>query len=128
MKKIVFFFLLLINIYADESLGTVLDKIKYALNCNAKFTSISEVEINDYKLKKKTNSYKIYEFYGTYKSVLSGSFHFRGFGIGDEFHPISGIFRAIVKETDKGLILEDVFYKISFKKGHVIKQCLLGDE
>jgi len=133
VRKVIFFFVILINLYTynsdDSILSNIQNKIIYGLNCNAKFSSISEVEINHFKLVSETNNSKIYDFFGTYKSVLSASFHFKGIGIGDEFHPINGSFKARVKidKNTGNVLIEQIFYKISFKKGYVVKQCLVGD-
>lgn len=132
MRKIILFFIILINLYAnrtDDLLLGIKNKIIYALNCNAKISSISHLKVNDYKLVAETNKYQIYNVFGSYKSILSASFHFKGIGIGDEFHPINGSFTARVKIDKKtfSIIMDKIFYKISFKKGYVIKQCLLED-
>jgi hypothetical protein len=125
MRKIFFFFLLFTFLFSSDVLEELtLRKVKYALNCNAKYTSITEVELLD--VKEVSSEKHLYKIYGAYKSVLSASFHFKGIGIGDEFHPISGSFVGLIKVKEHDIDLKELFYKISFKKGKVNKKCLLG--
>jgi hypothetical protein len=124
MNKILLFilFFMISLSFANEVEDLTLNKIKYALNCNAKVTYVTEVKLLNSKLLSKKN--RIYKIYGAYKSILSASVNFKGIGIGDEFHPISGSFVAIVQIKDNDVKLNNLMYKISFKKGRVKEECL----
>jgi len=123
MKKIIILFFS-IFLFAQDLEKVVLQKIKYALNCNAQFSYVSEIELEDTsQISREEHLYKVY---GTYKSVLSGSLYFKGFGVGDESHPISGSFVAIVKIKRIDVDLKKIIYKVAFKRGFVKKECLIG--
>lgn len=125
MKKLTIFLLLLFFdfLYAETAREELVSKIQYALNCNARFSNVTEVEIS---ILKPSNKYKgNYFVSGIYKSILSISGSKGGFSIGDEFHPQSGTFKGIV---DENLELQKVRWKVGILQGYVKSTCLQGDE
>ncbi len=120
MGKIFVLFILIFGLlYAETAREELSDKITYALTCNAQMSNISDVEISILKPSKKyKNSYLVS---GVYKSVFSVSGHKGGFGMGDEFHPLSSSFKGIV---DSNLELKKLKWKVSFRHGYVKSKCL----
>lgn len=106
-------------VLADSARAEVEAKIEYALKCNARFTSISEVQITTLEESKQFKG----SFYvaGVYKSVASVSGKKLGFSFGDEFHPQSGSFKCIV---DQDLKIRQMKWKVGIARGHVKKSCL----
>ncbi len=124
MKKVLVLFTLIFGLlYAETAREELVSKIQYALNCNAKFSNVAEVEISVLKPSKKYQG--SYYVSGIYKSVLSISGNKGGFSIGDEFHPQSGTFKGIV---DKNLELKKVKWKVGMLKGYIKSTCLQDNE
>ena len=125
MKKILLLIVLLNFSFADSESAKeeLVNKLNYALNCNAKISSISEVEISIIEDSKKYPGK--YLISGIYKSVLSVSGNKSGISIGDEFHPQSGSFKGIVNSD---LVLEEIKWKLGLFHGYIKESCLTLDE
>ena len=122
--KLIFLIFIFINIvYADTATDEVADKITYALNCNARFSHVSDVEISI--LKKSSKYQNSFLVAGNYKNVLSISGQRSGMSVGDEFHPQSGSFKGIVSED---LVLKKLNWKVGIMHGRVKEDCLTLNE
>ena len=94
-------------------------KIERALACNARFTNVSEVQIST--LEESTQYQNYYYVEGVYKSVSAVGGNKMGFSFGDEFHPASGVFEALV---DDKLRIKKIYWKVGLAKGKVKLRCL----
>lgn len=120
MKKTTILFLIFsLILFGDSAKEELASKIKYALNCNAKFSKVDDVEIAILKPSQKYEN--SYIFSGTYRNILSISGNKAGFGLGDEFHPQSGTFKGIV---DKDLEVVKMKWKVGVARGYVASSCL----
>ena len=94
-------------------------KIERALACNARITSVSDVQIST--LEKSTQYKGAYYVEGVYKSVSSVNKKIMGFGV-DGFNAGSGSFEALV---DKDLKVKKIYWKLGLARGQVNGSCLL---
>ncbi len=86
----------------------VIPKIEYALSCNSKWGSVSDITTTDMVVE---NNAVIIQ--GYYKQSL--------LIVGGEFNRLSGIFKATF---DEDINLKRLSYKVSVKKGEVKNDCL----
>ena len=120
MLKILFNFIYISTCYIHaDAQEEVRVKIERALACNARFTNISEVQIS---IIEKSTQYKdSYYVEGSYKSVSSVGIGTKMFSFGDEFHPISGAFEAIIGDDLK---VKKIHWKVGPTQGYVKKSCI----
>jgi hypothetical protein len=97
-------------------------KIERALACNARVTSVSEVQIAT--LEKSTQYKGYYYVEGIYKSVASFNKKIMGFGV-DGFNAGSGSFEALV---DSNLKVKKIHWKLGMAQGYVKGSCLLNKQ
>jgi hypothetical protein len=109
---IVFMFFFKQDVWANDSKQNIMEKalpkIEYALSCNSKWGSISDVTPIDIKV---DNEGII--IHGHYKQSI--------FVKGGEFNRLSGAFKGLF---DNNLNLLQLRYKVSFKKGEVVDECI----
>ena len=122
MKKIIVLLLLLVNMLDANSAEEVRLKIERALACNARITSVSDVQIST--LEKSTQYKGAYYVEGVYKSVSSVNKKIMGFGV-DGFNAGSGSFEALV---DKDLKVKKIYWKLGMARGQVNGTCLLSKQ
>jgi len=121
MKKIIVLLLLLFNVLNANSAEEVRLKIERALACNARITSVSDVQIAT--LEKSTQYKGAYYVEGVYRSTSSVRKEVMGFTLGDGFNPSSGAFEALV---DKDLKVKKIHWKLGMMQGYVKNSCLLS--
>lgn len=97
-------------------------KIERALACNARITSVSEVQIST--LEESTQYKGAYYVEGVYKSGTSVNTTIMGFGI-DGFNAASGSFEALV---DANLKVKKIYWKLGMVRGQVKDSCLLKNQ
>ena len=118
-SKMVIIFIFIIQILFADGNDKLALKIERALACNAKFGYVEGIQITNIE---KSIRYKDkYYVEGIYKYVLSISTHIKYFSIGDEFHPQSASFIAIV---DEDLNIIKLKWKAGFLSQYVTNECL----
>lgn len=118
-RSIVFFLFVAINVLLGSPLEEIQYKAERALACNAKFTNISDVKVTT--LENSTQYKGFFYAEGVYRSVLAVGGHKSGVDVGDEFHPSSGTFEALI---DENLKITKMFWKVGLFHGVVKAKCL----
>ena len=121
MKIITIFFLIFNVLHADLAEEVRL-KIERALACNARITSVSDVQIST--IEKSTQYKGSYYVEGVYKSVSSMNKKIMGFGV-DGFNASSGSFEGLV---DRNLKVKKIYWKLGMARGQVNGSCLLSKQ